>query len=90
MAGKAKIVAGLLSSITDELAASGLTLKDRLLSVGVLKPESADSPRAIKAATTKYTKSLENPAVAQQMREEYYNNSYTEMVLKHNEVFPNE
>jgi hypothetical protein len=65
MAGKAKIVAGLLSSITDELAASGLTLKDRLLSVGVLKPESADSPRAIKAATTKYTKSLENPAVAQ-------------------------
>lgn len=28
--------------------------------------------------------------VAQQMRDEYYSNPYTEMVEKHNEVFPDE
>jgi len=28
--------------------------------------------------------------VAQQMRDEYYNNPYGDMVSKHNEVFPNE
>jgi hypothetical protein len=28
--------------------------------------------------------------VAKQMRDEYYSNSYTDMVQKHSEVFPNE
>ena len=65
MAGKAKIVAGLLANITDSLESAGMTLTDRLLSVGVLKPESVGNPTAVKTATTKYKRSLENPAVAQ-------------------------
>lgn len=65
MAGKAKIVAGLLANITDSLESAGMTLTDRLVSTGFLGPEYVDNPRQIKSATTKYTKSLENPAVAQ-------------------------
>jgi hypothetical protein len=65
MAGKAKIVAGLLANITDSLESAGMTLTDRLVSSGFLKPESAGNPSAVKSAATKYTKSLENPAVAQ-------------------------
>lgn len=65
MAGKAKIVAGLLASITDSLESAGMTLTDRLVSTGFLKPESAGNPSAVKSAATKYQKTLENPAVAQ-------------------------
>lgn len=65
MAGKAKIVAGLLANITDSLESAGMTLTDRLVSTGFLKPESAGNPSAVKSAETKYKKTLENPAVAQ-------------------------
>ena len=65
MAGKAKIVAGLLANITDALDEAGMTLTDRLVSSGFLKPESAGNPSVVKSAATKYQKTLENPAVAQ-------------------------
>jgi len=59
------ITTGLLGNITDSLESAGMTLTDRLVSTGFLGPQYVDNPRQIKSATTKYTKSLENPAVAQ-------------------------